>query len=256
MSTAKAGVVVRPVRFTDDVAAMRSFLEALGLAPRVESDRGGWVDMVAGAGMVAVHEAATSDTGGVPGQTRLSFEADDHDLLADRLGRYGFSEVAVHDENYGRVLVVTDPVGDDLLVDERSEDLYGYRLHELDRADRALSVLPVRFTEQPSPYAASLAAFGLTGEADGDGALFAAGGGDHGYVGVQPEPVDGPALIAGPGACRLDFRAAADLAQVADRLRVAGHGELTLTTTGSGTVLDVTDPDGQLVRVHQAPVHG
>ena len=35
---------IRPVRFTNDVAAMRRFLEALGLRARIASDQGGWVD--------------------------------------------------------------------------------------------------------------------------------------------------------------------------------------------------------------------
>ena len=45
-------VVIRPLRFTADVGAMRAFLEALGLRSRIESERGGWVDMLTGRGMV------------------------------------------------------------------------------------------------------------------------------------------------------------------------------------------------------------
>ncbi|HEY2794225.1 MAG TPA: hypothetical protein VGJ28_17805, partial [Micromonosporaceae bacterium] len=75
------GIVVRPVRFTDNVAAMRSFLEVLGLRSRIASDNGTWVDMSAGGGLVALHDAASSDTGGVRGATRLSFESDDLDGL-------------------------------------------------------------------------------------------------------------------------------------------------------------------------------
>ena len=53
-------VVIRPLRFTADVEAMRAFLETLGLRSRIESERGGWVDMLAGRGMVALHDAASS----------------------------------------------------------------------------------------------------------------------------------------------------------------------------------------------------
>ncbi len=42
-------VVIRPLRFTDRVAEMRAFLETLGLQARIESEQGGWVDMLAGA---------------------------------------------------------------------------------------------------------------------------------------------------------------------------------------------------------------
>ena len=72
-------IVVRPVRFTDDVAAMQAFLELLGLQPRIEFNRPGWVDLAGSAGLVALHDAATSATGGVHGETRLSFEVDDAD---------------------------------------------------------------------------------------------------------------------------------------------------------------------------------
>ncbi len=78
-------VVIRPLRFTDDVQAMRAFLETLGLRSRIESERGLWVDMVAGRGMVALHDAASNTSGAGPGETRLAFEADDIDELKDRL---------------------------------------------------------------------------------------------------------------------------------------------------------------------------
>ena len=48
-------IVVRPVRFTDDVPAMQAFLELLGLQPRIEFNRPGWVDLAGSAGLVALH---------------------------------------------------------------------------------------------------------------------------------------------------------------------------------------------------------
>ena len=106
-----SAVVVRPVRFTDDVKAMQAFLEAMGLRPRIEAEAGGWVDMVAGGGMVALHSAASSATGGKPGQTSLSFEADDLTSLANQLREAGCEGVSVHDEAYGKVLTCSDPLG-------------------------------------------------------------------------------------------------------------------------------------------------
>ena len=58
-------IVVRPLRFSADVQAMRRFLELVGLRSRVEAESGGWITMVAGSGMVALHDSATSDTGGL-----------------------------------------------------------------------------------------------------------------------------------------------------------------------------------------------
>ncbi|MEU8226783.1 VOC family protein [Kribbella sp. NPDC048915] len=134
-------VVIRPLRFTAGVEAMRAFLETLGLRSRIESERGGWVDMVTGNGMVALHDAASSSTGGQPGQTTLSFEADSIDELREPLEQAGFADVTVFDEAYGRVLSVTGPDGVVIWIDERSEDLYGYKLHDA-KADERWSVTP------------------------------------------------------------------------------------------------------------------
>jgi hypothetical protein len=65
-------VVVRPVRFTDNLEPMQGFLETLGLRPRIMAEAGGWIEMVAGGGMVALHDAATSDHGATSGETRLA----------------------------------------------------------------------------------------------------------------------------------------------------------------------------------------
>jgi hypothetical protein len=241
------GLVVRPVRFTDDPAAMRAFLEALGLAARVESENGGWVDLVAEGGMVALHSAADSDTGGVAGETRLSFEADDVDGLAARLRAAGFADVHVYDEAYGRVLAVTDPEGDPLHIDERTGDLYGYRLHAIDRARPGRWVAPVRFTGDGDRYAAFLRALGLTGKTNERYSTLRAADGAHGYIGLHPP------MGALAGGCRLSLTVADDLAVLASSLREAGYADATLVQEHFGDVLSVTDPDGQTVELHAPP---
>src|SRR5215207_3284127 len=132
---------VRPLRFSADVPAMRAFLETLGLRSRIESERGGWVDMVAGHGMVALHDAAASSTGAKAGDTRLSFEADDIEELKVRLEAVGYQEVTIWDEAYGRVLSVLGPDNTTLWIDERSKDLYGYKLRDA-HPDARWSVTP------------------------------------------------------------------------------------------------------------------
>lgn len=244
-------IVVRPVRFTDDVAAMRGFLELLGLAPRIEAERGGWVELVTGGGMVALHDAATSATGALPGQTRLSFEADDVDQLKDMLLATGLADATIWDEAYGRVLSVTDPLGEQIWVDERSTDLYGYRAHE-SSPDGRLRVVPVRFTNDASSYAGFLRALGLAGEPDEHYAMFAAGGGDHGYVGVHYVFGDDLPIVPGDGAAHLTFATTEPLADMVTRLEAAGFRP-TLTTEDFGSYIDVTDPDGQSVQIHEAP---
>jgi hypothetical protein len=80
--------VVCPMRFTERLDQMRGFLETLGLQARVESERGGWLDMVAGAGMVAL----------------------------DRLTVAGHRDAVIGSEVFGQRLDVTDPDGQPVLV--------------------------------------------------------------------------------------------------------------------------------------------
>ncbi|MFI5692661.1 VOC family protein [Kribbella sp. NPDC051586] len=209
--------VIRPLRFTADVGAMRAFLEALGLRSRIESERGGWVDMLTGRGMVALHDAASSSTGGQPGQTTLSFEADKIDELRDRLEQVGFVDATVFDEAYGRVLSVTGPDEVVIWVDEHAEDLYGYKVHDA-RPDERWSV---------TPY--------LTGAEEPAWRRFFEG------VGMELPVRFGPA--DGKFAVRLDLSTTEDLDDVLGRLDTY---EVTRTDNG----LEIVDPEGQLVVVH------
>lgn len=120
---------VCPVRFTDDVAAMRRFLEALGMRARISATGGGWVDLTVGTeGLAALHAAATSEFGHRAGETTLSFESEEPlEGVRDRLHAAGFADAHIIDEAYGRMLVVTDPDGIEVIVNEEQHDLYGYR---------------------------------------------------------------------------------------------------------------------------------
>ena len=207
--------VIRPLRFTADVEAMRTFLETLGLRSRIESERGGWVDMLAGRGMVALHDAASSSTGGRPGQTTLSFEADAIDELEDRLEQVGFVDATVFDEAYGRVLSVTAPDGVVIWVDERSDDLYGYKLHDA-HPDTRWSVTPYLTGAEESSWRRFLDVLGVG----------------------QPVKFGPP---EGEFTVRLELTTTEDLADV--QARAGG------TRTEAG--LELVDPDGQLVVVRR-----
>lgn len=249
-------IVVRPVRFTDHVKAMQRFLELLGLRPRVESTAGGWVDMVCGAGMVALHDAASSESGAPSGQTTLSFEADDIDALAARLVEAAVPDVAVYDESYGRVLTCTDPLGDPLAVDERADDLYGYVVHPM-APSSSLRVSPVRFTDPSGDYGRFLSALGLTvrGAADEWYATYAAAGGDHGLVGLHRTADDAgeiPGVVAGRTAVKLNFESPEPVDDLADRLRDEGY-DAEVRHESFGSFVIVVDPDGQRVDIHPAP---
>ena len=124
-------VLVRPIRFSNDVSAMATFLEAMGLTASVTSDQGGWATLQARTGGVSLHSAASSDTGGKPGQTSLCFDADDLEGLTGQLQEAGYSgpdgePLVVNDQAYGRDLaVVVD--GQRLTINGVMDDLYGYR---------------------------------------------------------------------------------------------------------------------------------
>jgi hypothetical protein len=245
-------VVVRPLRFTNRIEAMTSFLEVVGLRSRVESERGGWVDMVAGAGMVALHSAEASATGGKPGETRLSFEGSDLDALAQRLVDAGFADATVWDESYGRVLSVTDPTGDQIWVDGYNDDDYGFEVHDPER-DPRLRVMPIRFAEPAGPVAVLLESFGLERRAVGSSQHWATFGGHAGLVALHP-PIDDNVLVDGPGTVQLAFETDEPLAEVADRLRAAGFPDTVVRPRDFGEELGITDPDGQPVAVYHPPL--
>ena len=251
-------IVVRPVRFSSDVTRMQQFLERIGLRPRIESKRGGWVDLIADSGMVALHDAATSATGAKPGQTCLSFEANDIDSLATQLRDAGVPDVTVFDEAYGRVLSCIDPLGDPIWVDERTDDLYGYRTHPESRPGTGLSVVPVRFTDPQGPYVGWLQALGLIrlGDLNESYVMYDAGTAEHGYVGVHYLYTDTEGelpIVPGSGSAQLTFATREPLAAVAERLVHADYEDAQVIDEDFGAMLTVTDPDGQEVQVHESP---
>jgi hypothetical protein len=211
-------VVIRPLRFSADVDAMRAFLETLGLNSLIESERGGWTVLLAGRGAVSLHDAATSDTGGQPGQTSLTFEAEDIDELKDTLANAGYDDATIWDEAFGRVLSATAPDGTKLWIDERSKDTYGYKVHRT-RPDDRWSVTPGLLGVDQATWARLLDVLGTAQR-----------------------------VYYGPGAeyaVRLELTTTEDLGDVQQRLVAAGYAS---TRTDAG--LEIVDPDGQLVVVH------
>jgi hypothetical protein len=214
-------VVIRALRFSNDVQAMRAFLETLGLRSRIESESGVWVDMVAGRGMIALHDAARSDTGDEPGRTRLTFEADDIDELRERLVAAGFEDASIFDEAFGRVLTAEGPDGAGLWIDERPKDLYGYKLHDA-HPDTRWSVTPL---------------LGVSDQAGWERLLDTLGGDNPELAGFRP---------AGELEVQLELTTTEPLHEVADRLTATGYRP---EQVDGG--LSVVDPDGQSLRVRQ-----
>jgi hypothetical protein len=249
-------IVVRPVRFTDNLEAMQLFLEVLGLRPRILSERGGWVEMIAGGGMVALHDAASSVVGATSGDTCLGFAVDDVKDLARRLIDAGVDDVTVYDEAYGQVLSCTDPMGETLQVDSRSDDLYGYRVVNADAPPAGLRVAPIRFTDPKGPMASWLEALGLTRVGGGDDAyvMYAAGGGEHGYVGLHAVYDDDERVRPGHADALLTFVSDEPVADITSRLTAGGYPDARVERADFCSILSVTDPDGQKCQVHEAPL--
>lgn len=239
----EAGVTLRPVRFTADVRAGQQFARLLGLAPREQSGHGGWVDLVAGGGgMLALHDARTSAARQPSGRTTLSAECDDADVLAARLRRAGYDDAAVHDEAYGRVLVVTDPNGAQVVVDQRAADLHGFREPDVAAADprwRVRVTVVSDSTERYRHFAEALGVGGLVDVVEGTPQVAPSQGPDGAE---QRAAVVALVLVSGE-----------PLADVEARLRDAGHDD---AVERDDDALQVVDPDGVRLVVRAGQVGG
>lgn len=237
-SPTTADVVLRPVRFTADVAAMHRFLELVGLRSRIESEGGGWVDLLGTSGMLALHDAASSAQRTPPGTTTLSYECADAEALADRLRSAGL-QAEVVDEAYGRVLLVTGEGRWQVVADEVHHDLHGYRLrerrpHAVDRHDGGEptcavgAVVRTGAADRLRPLLGELRAAGDIELRDGEG--------------VPALGPDGRWYLSAP--VQLVLTTGEPLLELAARLDAAGF-----TADPGDGVLVVTDPDGQRLEV-------
>lgn len=235
-------VVVMPLRFTDSVPDMSNFLVLLGFSPRV-SRAESWVDLVGGAGMVALHGAAVSDSGARSGESGLSFEVDDVDVLAARLAVGGYPDAEIVDEAYGRVLQVRDSTGTQVTFNERSRDLYGYHLDD-PTPQHGIVAMPLWFGPPAGPFADRLAAAGLERLDEGDDEWWRVWSSPAGGLIALHASVDEQM----PGSVQLGFRSEEPLTDLAARLAAAGHSEVSISDEFGGE-LTVVDPDGQDVLV-------
>jgi hypothetical protein len=170
-----------------------------------------------------LHDSASSATGAKSGGTGLSFEADDIEELKERLQAAGYQDATVWDEAYGRVLSVTAPVDAVIWVDQRNDDLYGYKLHDA-KPDERWSVTPTLQVSDRDTWQHFLETLG------GDSTQLVSFGPPAAELVVQ-----------------LGLSTTESLAEVEQRLAQAGYPP---TAIGSG--LTVEDPDGQLVTVKRA----
>ncbi len=227
---------------------MRGFLEALGLSAGI-TRRDDWAAMHAGAGMVLLHSAASSEHEGPAGTTLLTGETSDVVALADRLGRRGLAATVV-DEAYGRSLEVTDPLGGRVVVNETQTDTYGYE-QKRPEPDPGVEVIVSRFTEPGGPYVGFVTALGLSPQGDwGEG--YAAYGAGQGAIGLHHD--DGSTGLGGPEPdllVSLGLLTTWPLEIVQQRLSDAGFDPGRVVVADFGSRVETTDPDGQPLEIHQ-----
>ena len=118
--------------------------------------------------------------------------------------------------SYGRDVHVTDPLGDALVLNGASDDLYGYRVNAPVAADPRRTVSPHRFADPLGPYGPSR-----------------------------------PSGCTGPGAVQLGFTTTEPVDDLVDRLAAAGV-KATVRRDEFVTMATITDPDGQQVQIREA----
>ncbi|UOZ11888.1 VOC family protein [Amycolatopsis sp. WQ 127309] len=112
---------VLPIRYSADVEALTRFYRALGLESGPASRPGGWIELPADGGTLALHRAAAEDAG----RCELAFEADEPlEDVADRLRAAGFEPGPVTDEGFGFSLRVRDPDGVWVQINRYDRELY------------------------------------------------------------------------------------------------------------------------------------
>lgn len=249
---------VQPIRFTDNIDEMARLLATLGLSVSITSDKGGWVELSGRTGTVALHSAADSATGAQRGQTLLSFAETDLEALARKLVARGFGnddhpeESMVYDEAYGQAITITRGT-DQLTINGRSDDLYGYSSTGTEPGVGDLRVVPIRFVDDPVPDQRMLEALGFSLDGDTDERFTKlALPGTGGAVGLHPTGGETP-VISGSFAVQLHFGTGAPLPDIIRRAESAGAAA-TLYESEFGAHVAISDPDGQQIQVHPATV--
>jgi catechol 2,3-dioxygenase-like lactoylglutathione lyase family enzyme len=109
-----------PIRYCADVAASTRFYRALGLELGAATRPGGWVELPAAAGLLALHRVADG-----AGACELAFEADEPlEAVVARLAAAGYPAEPILDESFGRSVRVRDPDGVPVQINENDRSLY------------------------------------------------------------------------------------------------------------------------------------
>ena len=117
---------VRPIHFVPDVDQAVRFYEALGLASKVRSRSGHWIEMAATSGELCLHDSAIAADGEGRTGLALNFVADEPlEAIEARVRAAGFPpDGTIVDQEWGRCLFVPAPDGTVVQIDEPDRELY------------------------------------------------------------------------------------------------------------------------------------
>jgi catechol-2,3-dioxygenase len=116
---------VMPIRYVADINASQRFYAVLGLDPDLASRSGNWSELVAGGGILALHSQRQAASTPDESMLELCFVTEEPlEALVARLEAEGIDHSGIVDENFGRLLRVTDPDGMVIQVNEHDPELY------------------------------------------------------------------------------------------------------------------------------------
>ncbi|GAA1312042.1 VOC family protein [Saccharothrix xinjiangensis] len=127
-------MILMPVVYVSDVDASVAFYAALGFVERNRSRSGAWVELDGPGGRLGLHESRArrapalpeADEPVGPGVVMLGFVTTEPlEKLVEAVAQAGHEPVrGIADESFGRSVVLADPDGAHIQVNEHDEELY------------------------------------------------------------------------------------------------------------------------------------
>jgi len=118
-------MIVMPIIYVTDIEASVRFYSALGLTERRRSRSDNWVELAGEGGLLALHRS-TGENRPTNGRVELSLATTEPlERVREALVNADITSAgSVMDEAFGRSLVVTDPDGLEIQINEHDHELY------------------------------------------------------------------------------------------------------------------------------------
>lgn len=127
-------MILMPIVYVSDVDASLAFYAALGFTERNRSRSGAWVELAGPGGRLGLHESRPRPEVPLPeadepvgaGVVMLGFVATEPlEEVVDAVASAGHEPVrGIADESFGRSVVLADPDGAHIQINEHDEELY------------------------------------------------------------------------------------------------------------------------------------